>query len=139
MTRSVFGKIPRTLFDFAGKNFSWPSAMPLIVACALLSGCAPAERKADLVVINGIEPGTLDPALSTSIEELRVVMAVFEGLTRNDPITSQPVPGLADHWEISPDGRLYTFHLRTNAFFSTGDPIIADDFVYSWRRVLSPD
>jgi oligopeptide transport system substrate-binding protein len=138
MTRSVLGKIPRTHFGFSRRRFSRATALPLLVACAWLLGCAPAERKADLVAINGIEPGTLDPALATSIEELRVVMSLFEGLTRNDPVTSQPIPGLADHWDISADGRIYTFHLRTNAFFSTGEQIGADDFVYSWRRVLSP-
>jgi ABC-type oligopeptide transport system substrate-binding subunit len=48
----------------------------------------------------------LDPALVTSLEGLRVAAALFEGLTRNDPVTAAPIPGLARSWEISPDGRV---------------------------------
>jgi oligopeptide transport system substrate-binding protein len=80
----------------------------------------------------------LDPALALSVEDLRLTMAIFEGLTRNDPVTARPIPGLAERWEVSPDGRRHVFHLRTNAMWSTGEPITADDFVYSWRRALDP-
>ena len=50
----------------------------------------------------------------------------------------EPIPGLAESWEISPDGKIYTFHLRTNLVWSTGEPITADDVVYSWIRALNP-
>ena len=63
---------------------------------------------------------------------------MFEGLLRLDPKTAAPIPGMAERWEISPDGRIYTFHLRTNLVWSTGEPITADDVVYSWRRALDP-
>ncbi len=63
---------------------------------------------------------------------------MFEGLTRLEPIKAHAVPGLAEKWEVSPDGRIYTFHLRTNLVWSTGEPITADDVVYSWRRALDP-
>jgi oligopeptide transport system substrate-binding protein len=69
---------------------------------------------------------------------LRVINGLFEGLTRYDPGTARPIPGLAETWEISPDGRLYTFHLRDHLLWSPGQPITADDVVYSWRRVLDP-
>jgi oligopeptide transport system substrate-binding protein len=65
-------------------------------------------------------------------------MAIFEGLTRYDPTNATPLPGLAERWEKSADGRVYTFRLRTNAMWSTGEAITAEDFVYSWRRVLDP-
>jgi oligopeptide transport system substrate-binding protein len=52
--------------------------------------------------------------------------------------TALPEPGLAERWEISTDGLVYTFHLRSNLTWSTGEPITADDVVYSWRRVLNP-
>ena len=96
------------------------------------------EPRADLVIINGIEPESLDPALILGIAEFRIVGAMYEGLTRTDPKTADPIPGLAERWEISPDGRIYTFHLRTNLVWSTGEPIAADDVVYSWIRALSP-
>ena len=52
--------------------------------------------------------------------------------------SAEPQPAIAERWEISPDGRVYTFHLRTNAVWSTGEPITAEDVVYSWRRVVNP-
>ena len=110
----------------------------ILLALCLASGCTRSEPKADLVIINGPDPETLDPALVTSIEGLRVIAALFEGLTRNDPVTSRPIPGLAQSWEISPDGCVYTFHLRDNLMWSPGDPITAEDVVYSWLRVLNP-
>ncbi len=70
--------------------------------------------------------------------EFRIVIGLFEGLTRLDPKTARPIPGLARSWDISPDGCIYTFHLRTNLVWSTGEPITADDVVYSWMRALNP-
>ena len=104
----------------------------------LLTACTRSDPRADLVIINSVEPGSLDPATATGIEELRIVMALFEGLTRVDPVTARPIPGLADRWNISPDGKFYTFHLRPNTVWSTGEPITAHDVVYSWLRVLDP-
>lgn len=93
---------------------------------------------AELVIANGAEPGSLDPATSKGLEELRIVMAMWEGLMRVDPKTALPIPGLAERYEVSKDGKTYTFHLRSNARWSTGQPITAHDFVYSWLRVLNP-
>jgi len=112
--------------------------LPLLCAVLLLSGCLRREPPADVTIINGGEPGSLDPALVTGQVEMRVVQGLFEGLTRLDPKTARPVPGLAESWEISPDGRVYTFHLRTNLAWSTGEPITAGDVVYSWIRALNP-
>ncbi len=109
----------------------------LVLTSLLLSACRPLPR-ADFVILNGAEPSSLDPLLVTGIEELRAVLPLFEGLTRPDPITSRALPGLAERWEISPDGRRYTFHLRTNAVWSTGDALDAADLLYSWYRVLAP-
>jgi oligopeptide transport system substrate-binding protein len=102
-----------------------------------LTACHPLPP-ADLTVINGAEPSSLDPMLVTGIEELRTVLPLFGGLTRVDASTGRALPGLAQRWEISPDGRSYTFHLRTNATWSTGEPITSADVIYSWRRVLEP-
>ena len=51
----------------------------------------------------------------------------------------RPQPAVAERWETSPDGRVFTFHLRADAKWSNGDPVTADDFTYSWRRTLSPE
>ncbi len=110
----------------------------LLMLTCLLASCSRSEQRADLVIANGAEPGSLDPATSKGLEELRIVMALWEGLMRVDPQTAEPVPGLAERYDVSPDGKVYTFHLRTNAQWSTGQPITAHDFVYSWLRVLDP-
>jgi oligopeptide transport system substrate-binding protein len=104
----------------------------------LLAGCGQKAPRADLVILNGAEPESLDPAIFTAQPDGRVIGALFEGLTRYDPKTGDPLPALAERWEVSGDGRVYTFHLRPNIVWSTGDPITADDFVYSWRRLADP-
>ena len=68
----------------------------------------------------------------------RILIALFEGLTCIDEKTSQAVPGVAEHWNISADGRVYTFHLRASARWSNGDNVTAYDFAYAIKRALSP-
>ncbi len=104
----------------------------------VLAGCARREPPADVTILNGAEPETLDPAILTGQADMRVAQGLFEGLTQFDPKTSRPIPGLAWGWEVSADGKTYTFHLRTNLVWSTGQPIRAADVVYSWIRALSP-
>ena len=106
--------------------------------CLLLAGCGSAFQRADLVLLNGAEPETLDPALITGQPEGRIAGALFEGLTTFDA-AANPVPGVAERWEISEDRRVYTFHLRPDARWSNGDPVTAGDFLRSWRRVLAPE
>ena len=103
-----------------------------------LTGCSKAERPADITIINGVEPESLDPAIITGQADGRVVMGLFEGLTRLNERTARPEPAMAEKWEISPDGRTYTFHLRTNLLWSTAEPITTADVVYSWIRALDP-
>lgn len=90
---------------------------------------------ADFRFINASEPKTLDPALMTGEPEGRIAQEVFEGLTRLDVRSLEPVPGVAESWEITPDGKTYTFHLRQDARWSDGHPVTAQDFAYSWRRM----
>jgi len=80
----------------------------------MLVGCGPADR-ADLVIHNGPEPETIDPQILTGQADGRIASALFEGLTRFNPTNGLAMPGLASHWEISKDGRTYTFFLRPEA------------------------
>jgi oligopeptide transport system substrate-binding protein len=105
----------------------------------LFAGCFSGGKQADLIIINGREPESLDPAIITGQADGRIVQTIFEGLTRYNPVDASPEPGLSDRWTISEDKRTYTFHIRENAKWSTGEPITARDFVYSWLRVLNPD
>src|SRR5580698_206878 len=95
-------------------------ALLAIVALAGLAGfagCQQARDRADFVFLNGAEPETLDPSLITGQPEARVAGALFEGLTSFD-VHGQVMPGVAETWDISPDGRVYTFHLRHTARWS---------------------
>ncbi len=100
-------------------------------------GCTP-RKPADLVIHNTSEPETIDPHVLTGQPDGRIGSALFEGLTRFNPETGRAIPGLAERWEVSADGRVYTFHLRPKIAFSTGEPISADDFVWSWNRAVDP-
>src|SRR5262245_36597313 len=108
----------------------------LLLALASLARRARIER-ADFVFNNGAEVTTLDPAAISGQGEGRVAMALFEGLTVKDPATLEPLPGVAERWELAPDGLTWTFHLRA-ARWSNGDPLGASDFLWSWRRLLEP-
>jgi oligopeptide transport system substrate-binding protein len=103
----------------------------------LLAGCH-SEPRADVVIVNGNEPESLDPAIVTAVPDMRIAKALFEGLVRLNGKTGRPEPGLAQKWEISADGRIYTFYLRTNAAWSNGEPITTHDVLYSWLRALNP-
>ena len=114
------------------------------VLCLLDAGCARRETLADQgtreqVLHRGLsaDPSELDPHLITGLPEINVVSTLFEGLVAEDPVDLHPVPGVAESWDISPDGLTYTFHLRANARWSNGDPVTAQDFSNSIRRVLT--
>jgi oligopeptide transport system substrate-binding protein len=95
------------------------------------------EEPADFVFDLMSEPETLDTALLSDQPGGRVANALFEGLLTRNPRTLAPEPGVAYRWEISPDGTRLAFHLRP-CQWSNGDPVRAGDFVYQWRRILSP-
>lgn len=88
---------------------------------------------------NGAEPETIDPGLASGQPDGRVIRILFEGLTVPHPKTLEPQPGQAYRWELSPDGRTYTFHLRPGLIWTDGTPIRASDYVWSWLRVLKPE
>jgi len=93
---------------------------------------------ADFTFTNGDEIKTVDPALVTGQPEGRIIWALFEGLCRWHPETLEPLPGMAESWEVSPDKRTYTFAIRPDAVWSDGTPVTAEDFAWSWRRFLHP-
>lgn len=109
-----------------------------------LAGCAKRETPVESALRNqtlhlalAAEPRDLDPQIATSMEDFALCNALMEGLTTLDPATSRPIPGAAERWEMSSDGRTWTFHLRPNARWSNGDVVKAADFVYGFRRALS--
>ncbi len=118
------------------KNLSDFFLFTLLVMLSLC-GCS-FQEPAELMIINGAEPESLDPAIVTGQPDIRAASALFVGLTSPNPVTGRPEACLAESWEISPDAKTYTFHLRPGILWSTGEPITAQDFFYSWTRVLDP-
>lgn len=88
--------------------------------------------------VNGDEPESLDPAVSSGQPEARIYMALYEGLVEYDPKSLAAIPALAERWDTNNDSSEFVFHMRRNAVWSNGDPITAHDFVYSIRRGVSP-
>lgn len=83
------------------------------------------------------EPTTLDPTKSNCIPDNEIQHALTESLVRNTG--GEVNPGVAESWEVSEDGLTYTFHLNPDAKWSDGEQITAQDFVYSWQRLMNPD
>lgn len=91
-----------------------------------------------LYLNNGIEPTSFDPPIGFNAASYNALNNLMEGLTRLDA-EHVPQPAIAEKWEISDDGLVYTFHIRENANWSNGDPVTAEDFVFAWKRLLDPD
>ncbi len=119
------------------------SCAVLGVAACLLPGCAPhsantAKRDANIFRVPILaSPTTFDPAMVQDGTTIDLLQNVFEGLVQWSP-ANQIVPCLADKWTVSPDGLVYTFHLRPGAKFQDGTPVTAQDVYYSMRRALDP-
>jgi oligopeptide transport system substrate-binding protein len=86
---------------------------------------------------NGEEPETLDPHRAIGVPSSHILRDLFEGLTTESP-EGDVIPGAALRWNISRDARTYTFYLRRDLTWSNGDPLTAEDFVFSLRRAANP-
>lgn len=111
------------------------SSLFMLGACSKKDGSISMDNT--LRVDVGTELPTFDPVLAEDGNTYRVINDLFAGLVDFDQ-SNRPIPGMAKNWEISSDGKIYTFHLRDNLKFSDGSPITADDFVFSWRRLVDP-
>jgi len=134
----------------APARLSGPRARTATLACALLAatlgygalGCArPASKTASAEQVFRFrmreDPPTLDPALSTDNLSEAILTNLNRSLVELDPETLAVRPAVAASWEISPDHRTYTFHLRPGVTFHNGRAVTAADVEYSYTRVLS--
>ncbi len=96
------------------------------------------NEKQILHVGNGDEISSVDPHSTSGMPEYHVILSLYEGLVSKNTKTLAIEPGVAERWEVSDDGLVYTFHLRDNAKWSNGDKVVANDFVQSWLRGLMP-
>jgi oligopeptide transport system substrate-binding protein len=125
----------------------WTVGLALVAAplcfCALPLNATPpaleqANRQKTLLLCEGTEPRTLDPQLAQGETEHHIIMALMVGLMENDVNDqAKQIPGLADRWEHNDDYSVWKFHLRDNARWSNGDPVTAQDFIFSYRRMLT--
>ncbi len=116
---------------------TWFVLLTLLVGIALAtmgSNLPPA----DFTFVNETEVKSLDPAIVTGAPEGRIINSLFEGLVRWHPKTLEPLPGVAERWDISNDLTVFIFYLRKEARWSDGSPVTAGDFHYSLRRFLGP-
>jgi ABC-type oligopeptide transport system substrate-binding subunit len=124
---------------------------PVICFALLAAGCAARAQKKEqwfgvirpaagqtFRYITGSEPESLDPQMSSGQPEARIDMALYEGLAEYHPKTMEPMPALAERWTPNDDASEFVFYLRRGAKFSNGDPITAQDFVYTVRRGFNP-
>jgi oligopeptide transport system substrate-binding protein len=102
----------------------------------LLAGPALAADPNTLNRGNGAEPESLDPQFAGGVAEENILNDLMVGLTTLDA-AARPIPGIAESWTVSPDGKVWTFHLR-KAQWSDGTPVTARDFVFAWHRLLDP-
>ncbi len=125
-------------------------AISTVLICSLLlsflptAGCQPLQEATPIPVtegevlnLYGIDPLTLDPAVSGEMTSHQYIMQLFGGLVRLDD-NLKPVPDIAQEWRVSDDGRTYTFYLRQDVRFHDGRGVRAEDFKYSWERACDP-
>lgn len=121
------------------KKNSLTRACLLALSLMMGSGAAYAKTPPDQLIIgmNMNNLLTLDPAAMTGNEVVGIVVNLYDSLVELDPNTLTNVkPALAKSWDISPDGKTLTFHLRDNVTFHSGNPLTAEDVVWCMRRLL---
>ncbi|MFC1990276.1 peptide ABC transporter substrate-binding protein [Chloroflexota bacterium] len=118
--------------------------LSLFLLCSQLAGCwlgreqAPGDiTEGNTLNLYGIDPHTLDPAVSGEARSHQYIMQIFSGLVRLDD-NLEPAPDIAQEWKVSDDGRTYTFYLRQDVSFHDGRRVTAQDFEYSWQRAFDP-
>lgn len=120
------------------KFWAWAPVVSALVLAAPTIGFSESKVEQVINIGNGAEPKDLDPHVVTGVPEHHILQNLFEPLVSKDPKTLAPVPGVAEKWKVSKDGKVYTFNLRKNAKWSNGDAVTAQDFIYSWTRLLTP-
>ncbi|HEY41742.1 MAG TPA: peptide ABC transporter substrate-binding protein [Dehalococcoidia bacterium] len=112
----------------------------VLLISLLLTGCpsTPLVLGQGSLDLYGIDPWTLDPAVSSEMTSHEYITQIFSGLVRLDD-NLELVPDIAEKWKVSSDGVTYRFYLRRGVKFHDGREVTAEDFVYSWQRACSPD
>ena len=115
------------------------TAAPAAAGDAAPANTAAAASDGDKVlnVMVEVEVESLDPQVATDGTSFEVIANYTDGLTQMDA-DGAAIPAIAESWDVSEDGTVYTFHLREDANWSNGEPVTADDFVFAWQRAVDP-
>jgi oligopeptide transport system substrate-binding protein len=113
------------------------AALALLVPAAAYPAQAQGTQELTVNVLSQGEPDNIDPNRSSFAVEAAVIRQVFQPLLRFDANLT-PQPAAAESYDVSPDGKVYTFHLRADGRWSDGQPVTAQQFEYSWKRILDP-
>ena len=106
----------------------------LVFAGSLYTGCKKQDEGSGTFRIFLMEPASLDPLYCNEQEGIKVIKQVWDGLVQYDPETLEAKPSIAEAWDISDDGLVYTFNLKKGVRFHSGRELKAEDFVFSWTR-----
>ena len=110
-----------------------------ILSCIFILACSNDVKNNEVIKVTvGAEPQSIDPSYLSAIDSMIYAVHIFEGLVTKDK-ENNIVGGVAESWEVSPDGLNIIFNLRDNAKWSDGKKVIANDFVYSFRRLVDPN
>jgi oligopeptide transport system substrate-binding protein len=138
--------------EFASPVRRWRHLLPVLrrivfILAGILAGAGCGRRETlveagarDQVfhIGNKDEPTDLDPHINTANSTANILIALFQGLVVFSKDGRTILPGMADRWELSPDGLVYTFHIRDGARWSNGQPLTSKDFLDSFMRLLDP-
>ena len=115
------------------------TAAPAAAGDAAPADTAAAASEGDKVlnVMVEVEVESLDPQVATDGTSFEVIANYTDGLTQMDA-DGAAIPAIAESWDVSEDGTVYTFHLRQDANWSNGEPVTADDFIFAWQRAVDP-
>lgn len=110
-----------------------------VLFCTTASSAAEPKYGGDLVVAATQDPTSLDPITARGNASFQVIKQIYDGLTRYKTGTFEVEPALAESWEISPDGLIYTFHLKKNVTFHDGTPFNAEALFFNIDRILNKE
>lgn len=119
-----------------GRLLLIPAGLIALLIAAMVWSGEGVEKRADFTFFNRGDIYTLDLNQMSYMQDLRMTYAFREGLYGPDPETFRPIPTGATRCEVSPDKHVWTFHLRPECQWSNGDPVTAQDYIFSWRRML---
>lgn len=113
-------------------------ALLILVTAGALFTFEGSRSRAD-ITFSSADVFTMDPQRMSYMQDLRIARALFEGLCARDNTRGAAIPGVALNWDLSADGKTWTFHLRPDARWTNGDRVTSGDFRAAWRRLLLPD